>query len=92
MTNDDGLLTKDKGRGAELPSIWFKVLLTGRNLLRAVDDGQHVDLIGLDVIDDSIRTLQDFATSNSGTTRPDKGNSAICCERLVKRSTMRSAY
>lgn len=34
--------------------------LAGPNLLRAMDDGQHVDLIRFNVVDDSKRPLQDF--------------------------------
>ena len=71
------------------------LLLAGWNLLCPVDDSKDIDLIRFDVIDDSERPVENLPNlwdANSGTSRPDRGNSAICWERRVRRSTTRRAY
>ncbi len=44
-------------------------LFAGWNLLCAMDDGKHVNLIGLDVVDDSKGSLQHL---------PDLGDTELC--------------
>jgi hypothetical protein len=43
-----------------VPPLPANPLLTGWDLLCAVDDGKDIDLIELDVIDDSERAFEDF--------------------------------
>ena len=61
----------------------------------AVDNSKHVDLIRLDVVDDSegpFQNLPNLRDAEFHDLPPDNGNSAICCERVVRRSTTCSAY
>ena len=48
------------GSGKSACAAVYGLLLTGRNLLSAVDDGQHVDLIGFEVVDNPERPFHNL--------------------------------
>lgn len=60
-----------------------------------VDDGDHVHLSLVNLVDDAVRSFKNLSDSLAvvlGTRRPDQGNVPTWRDRAVMRSTVRNAY